>query len=146
MDEPRTVQEQHGFGSLVQDVLLVLFGQDVLAYEHMQVRIHVLEYQVDVLAIFRLDDLVQADDVGVLQLHQEHDLAVGSLGVGRIIKGIEVLLEGFYFLGFAVGHLVDMPIGAAADLLDDLVLGQHVGLHFLRHFYYSKCNGVACKL
>lgn len=47
----------------------------------MQIDVHVLEYEVDILVVSRPDHLLQADDVGVPQLPEEHDLAVGALSI-----------------------------------------------------------------
>lgn len=60
----------------------------------MEICLHELEDEVEILVIFCADDLVQLDDVGVVELLQEDDLAEGALGIGGMLEGIEDLLEG----------------------------------------------------
>lgn len=51
-----------------------------------------LKYQVNINVVIRANDLLQLDDVRVLELHEKHDFAVGTLGVGGIVKCVEILL------------------------------------------------------
>jgi hypothetical protein len=60
----------------------------------MEVGLHAFEHQVHIFIVFSSVDLVELNDVLVLELPQEHDLSVGTLGVSRVLKGIEYLLEG----------------------------------------------------
>lgn len=121
----------HGFGRLVEDVLLVFVSKDFLPDQGVQVNIHMLEDQVDVLTIFCFDHLFQHDDVGVLQLHQKHYFSVGPLRVSRVIKRIEIFLQSLCLIGPAVDHFKHMPVCSTADLLDNFEPSQHVGLDFL---------------
>lgn len=140
VDEVGVVQEVDGFGDLVDDVLLVALLQvgrpAVLADQRVQVHVHVLEHQVDVLVVFGTDGPLQRYDVTVLQLPQEHYLAVGALRVGRVRKGIEIFLQRLHHLRLPVDHLPDVPVGAAADLLHDLVALQNMGLDLICHANY----------
>ena len=133
MDESCGVEVEEGLGHLVEDVLAVPLGEYVLADEGVEVDVHVLEDEVDVPVVFGPDDLLQFDDVGVAQLHQKHDFPVGPLGVGRVIKRIEVLLEGFHLFALLVGHFPDVAVSPAADLLDDVESGQNVRFYVLAH-------------
>jgi hypothetical protein len=54
----------------------------------------VFEHQIDVAIVLRPDDLLQLDDIGMRELHQEHDLTVRPLGIRRVIEGVKVLFEG----------------------------------------------------
>ena len=125
VDEIGVVEEVDGFGDLVDDVLLVALLQvgrlAVLADERVQVHVHVLEHQVDVLVVLGTDGPLQRYDVTVLQLPQEHYLPVGALRVRRVGKCIEIFLERLDHLRLPVDHLPDVAVSAAADLLDDLV-------------------------
>ena len=58
------------------------FCQQILADHRVQVDIHELEDQINILVVFSPNDFVQLYDVWMLQLLKEHDFAIGSLGVG----------------------------------------------------------------
>lgn len=59
----------------------------------MEICLHELEDEVEILVIFSADDLVELDDVGVVEFLEEDDLAEGALGVGGMLESIEDLLE-----------------------------------------------------
>ena len=67
------------------------------------------------------------------ELHEEHDLSVSALGVGGVIEGVEVLLEGLHLFALLVDHLPHVAVCAAADLLLDVEAGQNVGLDVFAH-------------
>jgi hypothetical protein len=58
----------------------------------MQIGLHKLEHQVHVLVILRAEGLLQLHDILVVELLQEHDLAVGPLGVGCVLERVEDFL------------------------------------------------------
>ena len=68
MDEIGAVQILERFRNLIDDVLLVLLLQDVLANDAVQIDLHVLEDEVDVSIVLSSDDVVQFDYVIVLEL------------------------------------------------------------------------------
>lgn len=59
----------------------------------MEICLHELEDEVEILVIFCADDLVELDDVGVIEFLEEDDLAEGALSVGGMLESIEDLLE-----------------------------------------------------
>lgn len=59
----------------------------------MEICLHELEDEVEILVIFCADDLVELDDVGVVEFLEEDDLAEGALGVGGMLESIEDLFE-----------------------------------------------------
>lgn len=85
MDEVRVMQVIDRLGHLINYVLLVsllqLGASAIFADESVQIDVHMLEYQVDVLVVSRPDHLLQPDDIGVPQLSQEHYLTVRPLGI-----------------------------------------------------------------
>lgn len=130
MDELGAVQVFEGFGDLVDDVFVVHLFQNALGDHVVQVRLHVLEHQVDVFAVLGLDSLLQLYDVVVVQLPQDAHLPVGSLGVRGVLECVENLLQGTYrFIGLVL-HLPNMAVGAAAHLLQQVESLQDVWLHF----------------
>ena len=81
------------FQDLVDDVLFVYFLQDACPDDGMQIRLHVLEYQIYVPIILRSMNIRQLDYILVVQLVQEHDLAERSLCIGGVLEGIKYLLQ-----------------------------------------------------
>ena len=61
-------------------------------------------------------------------------LAVGALGVDRVLEGVEDLFEGEGLVGFAVGDFPDVTIGTGANFFGERVAGEDVGLNLFSHF------------
>ena len=61
-------------------------------------------------------------------------LAVGALGVDRVLEGVEDLFEGEGLVGFAVGNFPDVAVGAGADFFGEGVAGEDVGFDLFSHF------------
>jgi hypothetical protein len=94
-----------------------------------------LEDQVNVFIILSAVHVVKANDVLVVQLVEEHDLPESALGISRILKGIEDLLQGHrHVLGPFVQRFPNHPVGAFANAPNDLITLQDVWLDILRHF------------
>ena len=87
----------------------------------MEVGLHELEDEVEVLVVFCADDLVQLDDVGVVEFLQQDDLAEGALRVGGMLEGIEDLLEGQRVSGLFISHFPDVAVSPAPYLFDQVV-------------------------
>ena len=68
MEELGCMQVLDGSCNLVNDVLLVLFFEDVLSDDGVQVDVHVLEDQVNIFVIVCLYDINKLDDVLVVEL------------------------------------------------------------------------------
>ena len=60
-------------------------------------------------------------------------LAVGALGVDRVLEGVEDLLKSQGLVRFAIGDLPHVTVGTRADLFEEVVAGQNVGLDLLSH-------------
>jgi hypothetical protein len=94
MDKLRTVQVFEGDEDLVNDVTFMDLLEQALADHVVHVSLHVLEQEVDVAVVLGFVDFVEGDDVRMLQLFQDADLAVGSLGVGRVLECVEDFFQG----------------------------------------------------
>ncbi len=81
VQQPGRVQVLHGLEQLVDQVPVVHQAQLVLLYRVVQVALHELEHQVQVLVVLRTDHLVQLYYVRVLHHPQHSYLPVGSLRV-----------------------------------------------------------------
>lgn len=120
MDNGPTMQILECLGELVDDETDMDVLEDALGNDVMQVCLHELKQQINVLVIVSADGVYQFDDVGVVQLLEDLDFAVGALSVGGVLEGIEDLLQGEHALG---GLLLDLPhvaVGTRAHLLEDV--------------------------
>ena len=61
-------------------------------------------------------------------------LAVGALGVDRVLEGVEDLFEGEGLVGFTVGNFPDVAVGAGADFFGERVTCEDMGLNLFSHF------------
>jgi hypothetical protein len=123
VNESGRVEVVERFGHLVENVLAMSLCQNILANESVQINVHVLEYQVNIAVVLGADDLLQFYDVGVAELHEEHNLSVGALGIGGVIEGVEVLLESLDLFALLVDDLPHVAVCPAADLLLNVETG-----------------------
>jgi hypothetical protein len=79
-----------------------------------EIGLHKLEDQIEVLVIFCADHIVQFDDVRVVEFMQEHNFAIGPLRIGGVLEGIEYLFKRENLSSFFVGDFPDMSIGTTA--------------------------------
>ena len=96
----------------------LLFGVD----HPMQIRLHQLRdyvYVVEALGVLRHKDLVQLDYVFVAKETQQLYLAVNSLGVYKIFKGVFDFFDGHFAFALEVLGGGDDAVGAAAHHLDE---------------------------
>lgn len=128
VDDLAGVQVLEGLGHLVDDEPDVDVLQDPLSDDVVQVCLHVLEQQIDVLIIIGPDGVVQLDDVWVVQLPQDLDLSVGALRIGGVLEGVEDLLEREHLLRRLLLHLPHVSVGTGAHLLQDAETAQDVRL------------------
>lgn len=56
----------HGLGDLVDNIAFMLFAEDVLTNEGVEVDVHELEEQIDILFVMSLDDFLQANNIGMV--------------------------------------------------------------------------------
>lgn len=121
----------------MDDELFVAFvelgGSPVFPDQLMQIDVHVLENQVDVLVVAGRDHSLQRYYVRMLQLPQEHYLAVCTLRVCGVGKRVEVFLQRLHPLAPALHNFPNMTVCAAADLLARLIELQDVRLYLFSH-------------
>ena len=127
------MQKKECLGHLIEDVLAMPLGKYIFPDEREEVDVHMFKHQVNIPVILCPDDLLQLDDVGMRELHEKHNLPVGTLRIGGIIESIEVLLQSFDLSGLLVRHLPNVPVGTTADLLVHLEPSEDVGLDFFTH-------------
>lgn len=95
------------------------------------------EYQIDVFVVMCSDDLFECDDVGVSELFEKHDFAIGALCVSGVGEGVEIFFECFDYLGFFVCNFPDVPIGSTAYFLDDMIIFKYMWFYFFSHIDYT---------
>lgn len=108
---------------LIHNIFLMDVLHDVGPDDGVQVRLHEIEHQIDIFIIFCLEDVQQGYDVRVaVELLQEYHLAVCSLRIRRILKGIEYLLQSHDLLCLLIHRLPNHAVRAFPQLLQDLEL------------------------
>lgn len=115
-----TVQILQSFGNLIDDVFIVHLLENTLAYDVMQICLHILKYEIDILTIICFDGFLELDDVVVIQLLEYADFPVCALCVSAVLEGIEDLLQGQHLFVRAILHFPDVAVGATTDLLDEI--------------------------
>ena len=116
------------FGELVKYEPDVHVPEDPLSDDVVQVCLHVLKKQVNVLVVLRANGIVQFDDIGMVQLPQDLYLSVGALRIGGVLKGIEYLLQRNHTTCPLLFHFPDVAVGARTHLLDNSETTQDVRL------------------
>ncbi len=102
--------------------------------DSVEVRLHEIENQVDVLVVLGPDDVQKLDDVLMtIKFLQEDDLSEGSLSVCGVLERIEHLLESTHSFALLVDDLPDDSICALTHFLLDLILLQHMVFYFVSH-------------
>lgn len=99
-----------------------------LADDVMQICFHEFEEQIDILIVVGANGIVELDDVGMLELLQNLDLAVGALGVGGVLEGVEDLLQSHHLLRPLVLHLPHVTVSARTHLLQHVEPTEDVAL------------------
>ncbi|GIX62733.1 uncharacterized protein BcabD6B2_21680 [Babesia caballi] len=123
-----------GLNNLVENVLFVHLLQNIYPDNGVQIRVDILEGEVEIAVIFRGVYLLQLHDVvGLAQVMQEHNLPVGPLRIRGVPKSVEYFLQRYHLLGLLVDHLPDDAVGALAQLLEDVELAQDVLVNVVTH-------------
>ncbi len=139
MDQLCAMQILEGFESLVEDVHLVHFFENVRPYNRMQICFHKLKHQVQVLLILGLEDSVQFDNILMIELFQNGHLAISPLSINRVTKRIEYFFECESFAGAFLLYFPDVAVGTAAHLLVEGVFAEDVGFDLFGHGNVVDC-------
>ena len=103
-----TVHVLERLGKLVDNESNVYILEYALRDDVMEIRLHELEEQVDVLVIISTDGVKELDDVGMIELLKDLDLSIGALCIGGMLKSIKYLLkckDAFCSLLFHLPHM-----------------------------------------
>lgn len=122
MNQLCTMKVLQRFENLIKDINLMHFLQDIGPNNRMQICLHKLKYQVQVLFIFGLDDSVKLDNIFVIKLFEYGNFSIGSLRVNRITKCVEHFLQSIPFVSAFLLNLPDVPVGTATHLFLQNVL------------------------
>lgn len=68
-------------GDLIDNILLVFLFQDIFSDDPVQIYIHVLECQINIFLILRLEHMPHFNDILMIELLKITNLSKGSLGV-----------------------------------------------------------------
>ena len=136
VDDLGWVKVLHALENLVHNVAVMQIFEDLLSDSVVEISLHEFEYQIEIFVILGPNDIVHFDDVGVGQFMQIYDLAIGSLGVDRVLKGIEYFFQGQGLVCFAVDDLPNVSVCTWAHLLGEGIAGQYVMFNFFCHFLW----------
>ena len=114
------------FGHLVDDKTNVHIFQYIFRYYIVQISLHELKDQINVLTIVCPQSIVKLNDIGVFRLFEDLDFAVGTLGVGGVLEGVEDFFEGVYFFSGFLLYFPDVAIRARAHFFNDIEAAKDV--------------------
>lgn len=117
VDELGGVQILHAPEYLVHDEAVMDILEYLLADGVVQICLHVLEDQVQVLVVVGTQDIVQLYYILVAQLMQVANLPVRALGVDRVLEGIEDLLQRKGRVTLTITHLPHVAVCSRTHLL-----------------------------
>ena len=140
MDQLCAVKVFKGFEHLIKNINLVHLFQNIWPHNRMQICLHKLEHQVQVLLILGLDYSVKLDNIIMIELLKYRNFTVGPLGVNRITKCIEHLLKGITFMSSLLLYLPNMAVCATSHLLLENVIVEDVRLDLFWHSILSLYN------
>ena len=120
-------------GYLVDYAFFVHGIENVLAYDPMQVCLHVFEQEIDVFVIFCSVEAFEANYVGMIELPEEHYFSKSSLRISRMLKSVKNLFKGQNFPCTSILHLPDMAISSRTQFLDDFITPENVCFNLFRH-------------
>jgi len=92
MDEPCRMQIIESNEKLIDDVFSVHFLESTLIDGVIEIRVHILEDQINIPTWLRRQYLVQFDDIWMFQLFQDRNLAKSALGVSAMLERFEHFL------------------------------------------------------
>lgn len=81
MDQLGRVNVVDSFQDLIENVNLMHFLKNIGSDDRMKIRLHILEYQVQIFIISGFHDLVKLDNVIMFQSMKHFNLSVGSLRI-----------------------------------------------------------------
>ena len=79
---------------------------------------------------------MQLHDILVFELFEEHNLAVGPLGVGGVLERVEYLLQSHHFLSLFLFHAPHVSVCSTTYLPYNLKPPEDVLLNFVAHQLY----------
>ena len=138
MDQLSCMQVVQGLGNLVYDITLVLLAQQSLPNQSVQVDVHELEKDINVLFRVRSDHPPNLYYVRVLQFLEEHYLSVSALGISGVLKSIKIFLEGIGLAVTTISYFPNDAIRTTANLLTDVKALEDVRLYLfvITHYIY----------
>ena len=138
MDQLSCMQVVQSLSNLVYDITLVLLAQQSLPNQSVQVDVHELEKDINVLFRVRSDHPSNLYYVRVLQFLEKHYLSVGALGISGVLKGIKIFLEGIGLAVTTISYFPNDAVRTTANLFTDIKALQDVRLYLfvITHYIY----------
>ena len=96
--------------NLIHDELVVNVFEDLLSDGVVQVCLHILKDQIEVLVILRTDNIMQFNYVFMVQFVQIANFAICALGVDGVLEGVKNFFKRKCGVCFAVCDLPDVTV------------------------------------
>lgn len=102
----------------------------------MQIRFHELEHKIKILVVLSSDYLMKFDNVWVVELLKEDNLAKGALSICGMLERIKNFLESESVAGLLVGDFPDVAVRSTAHLLEKSIFLEDMCFHLFCHFFF----------
>ncbi len=106
----------------------------------MQIRLHILKKQVQILVILSLDDSFKLYDVWVVKLMQDGDLSICSLSIDIVLKRVKYFFESICYFSRLFDNFPYMSIGTTTQKLLDFEKFLNMFLNFFGHIFKWKTS------
>lgn len=111
---------------MIDDIADVYILENAFSYDVMEVCLYKLEDQVNISIVVRLDGFIEFNDVRVLDLSEDFDLSICTLGISSMLEGVEYFLEGKYLFGRFLFHFPHMTVSSRPNLLENVKSSMHM--------------------
>jgi hypothetical protein len=116
-----------------------------ISYYFVQIILHVLEYNIEILVIDSFVNIQHGDNVGMpLKGFEKQDFSVRSLSVSFVTESFEYFLNSNILLIVLIICLVHNTIGTLAYSLVYCIFGQNIAVHIMLNFVTRLASRIRC--
>ena len=120
MNDKSRMQVLQRFCHLIDYESDVYVLKNILGYDIVQICLHKLKYQVNVLAIICSQSIIKLYYIRVLCLLQNFNFTVCALSISGMLKGVKDFFESVDFFGGFLLYFPDMTIGTGSYFFNDI--------------------------
>jgi hypothetical protein len=114
--------------------------QNILSHQGMQISLHMLENQVQVLIVLCFDDRFELYYLWVVYLMQDSYLSICSLRIDIVLKRVEYFLKCVGLFWRFLNYFPNVPVSSTSEKLLNFEKLQNVLLNFFRHILIWKIS------